>query len=198
MKQILEQPERKDINLANKVQTQHKIPKEYTMLRDATLKQILEVNRTHCTIYVPQFYTILHQNGLTPVEARAVVVKDGTELFGWSPITINQVISKIAPDAMNEVKAKAGRKSAEVKKTIKNAQLIAQAAVDESRRGPGRPRNPEQVFKVIVDAKEFLNEVKEKAEIASKGTGRLQIEISASGKLTLSVSLVESSQLATA
>ena len=193
-KQIL--VERKDINLASKLNAQNKIPREYTAFRDSLLEDLRKVNDMNCNRFVPEMYSLLRQAGLDAREARAVVLKDGTELFHWSPITIDHAIKD--PEAKNQIKARAGRISAEVKKVRKQALLVQSAVVEATHRGPGRPRSPEPVFKAIVDCPEFLAEFKKIAEDAAKaGTNKANIEISESGKLTLSVSLVGSKIAAT-
>lgn len=184
-KQIL--VERKDINLANRMED--KLPREYVTFRDSIVKTLEQHNELNCRTYIPQLYNLLKQSEFEPNQARAVVLKDGTELFHWSPITILQVIPS---EAKNHVKAEAGRKSAEIKKVRKRAREIVNAALDETRRGPGRPRNPEQVFTVTKDVDEFLAEFKPLAEQAKKGTNRITFGINASGtKLLMSVDMVE-------
>lgn len=186
--QIITAVERKDTNLAHRLETDHKIPIEYTKFRDSVLENLREMGEIQCKTYVPQLYSILKQAGLSPIQARAVVLKDGTELFHWSPITIDKAITD--PEAKDQVKAKAGRISASVKKQKK---LVTNAVTEASHRGPGRPPKEvtEQIFSTVVDCNEFLKEFTKVADLAAKaGTNKAKIEISSAGKLNVSVYLV--------
>lgn len=187
-KQILETVERKDINLAKRMED--KLPKEYTTFRDSILETLRGMEELNCKTYIPQFYTMLCQAGFTPEQARAVVLKDGIELFHWSPITINRAISSVDTTPFDQKKRAAGQKSALVKKVRKQAERIVDAAVDESRRGPGRPRNPPKEFKAVVDVDEFEKDWKEYSARAKKATNKIELSISEEGKLTMSVYLV--------
>ncbi len=185
-KQIL--VERKDTNLAHKLETTNKIPVEYTKFRDSVLENLREMGEIQCKTYVPQLYNILRQAGLEPKQARAVVLKDGTELFHWSPITIDKAI--IDPEAKDKVKAKAGRISADTKKQKK---LVQNAITESSHRGPGRPPKPveEQWFKAIVVCDEMIEDLIKAKEVAVKaGTNKAEISVSSEGKISVSAYLV--------
>ena len=181
------QIERKDTNLANKLESNKKIPIEYTRFRDAILDSLSKMEETHCGMYVPQLYNILTQAGLSPHEARAIVLKDGTELFKWSTITI---LKYVPAEAKNHVKAKAGKISAD---RVKQKKLVDSAVREASTRGPGRPRKIIEPTwnKVIVDCMEFTAQFAQVADLAAKaGTNKAMIEISSEGKLNISAYLV--------
>src|SRR6185503_2056901 len=96
------------------------------------------------------------------------------------------------PEAKNQLKAKAGRISADKRKQQK---LVTNAVTESSHRGPGRPPKEvtEQIFSSVVDCPEFQAEFAKLADLAAKaGTNKVKIEISSSGKLTMSVYLVNS------